>query len=365
MNELLSVFVPLVNPNETESLLAELKIREGQQVSAGDVLASFETTKSTFDLTAEKDGFILGLRFSEGETVKAGDRLCFLAESASQQVPVEGSVNAKSGASENTEIPQGLRITRPALELAKLMNIDLSALPREILITEKQIREQTVETTAEVDPRLVVIYGGGGHAKSLIDLIRAEGKYQIAGILDDSIPTGTKILDIPVLGGGEQLAALRRKGIGKAVNAVGGIGSIQPRLAVYQRINVAGIACVTVVHPRAFVEPTANVAEGCQVFFNAYIGSDVKVGFGSIINTGAIVSHDCVLGDYTNISPGAILAGAVTIGERTLVGMGVTINLGVKIGAGARIGNSAVIKTDVPENGIVRAGAVWPQAVSG
>lgn len=362
MNELFPVLVPLVNPNETESLLAELKVREGQQVSAGDVLASFETTKSTFDLTAEKDGFILGLRFGEGETVKAGERLCFLAKSASQRVPVEVTAKVTARALENAEIPQGLRITRPALELARSMNIDLSALPREILITEKQIRDLTGETTAEVDPRLVVIYGGGGHAKSLIDLIRSEGKYQIAGILDDSIPAGTKILDVPVLGGGEHLVGLRRRGIGKAVNAVGGIGSIQPRLAVYQKINMAGIICVTVVHPRAFVEPTADVAEGCQVFFNAYIGSDVKVGFGSIINTGAIVSHDCVLGDYTNISPGAILAGAVTIGERTLVGMGVTINLGVKIGTGARIGNSAVIKADVPDNGIVRAGAVWPQA---
>lgn len=362
MNELFPVLVPLVNPNEAESLLAELKVREGQKVIAGDILASFETTKSTFDLTAEKDGFVLGLRFGEGETVKAGERLCFLAESADQRVPAEEFAEKSAKAQEKLEIPHGLRITRPALDLARSMNIDLSALPREVLITEKYIREQAGETSVEVDPSLVVIYGGGGHAKSLIDLIRAEGKYQIYGILDDNIPAGTKILGVPVLGGGEQLSGLHRRGVGKAVNAVGGIGSIQPRLAVYNKINLAGIVCVTVVHPRAYIEPSAEVAEGCQVFFNAYIGSDVKVGFGSIINTGAIISHDCVLGDYVNISPGAILAGAVTIGERTLVGMGVTINLGVKIGAGSRIGNSAVIKADVPENGIVRAGAVWPQA---
>jgi len=41
--------------------------------------------------------------------------------------------------------------------------------------------------------------------------------------------------------------------------------------------------------------------------------------------------------------------------------MGATINLGVSIGAGARVGNSAVVKADVPENGIVRAGAIWPE----
>ena len=86
----------------------------------------------------------------------------------------------------------------------------------------------------------------------------------------------------------------------------------------------------------------------------------MTVGFGCIVNTGAILSHDCVLGDYVNISPGAILAGAVQVDERSLIGMGATINLGVKIGSGVRVGNSAVVKADVPQNSIVRAGAIWP-----
>ena len=162
------------------------------------------------------------------------------------------------------------------------------------------------------------------------------------------------------MGGGEKLAELKRKGIARAVNAVGGIGNITPRLRVYEKLAEAGFACVTVVHPRAYIEPNVIIGEGGQVFFNAYIGSDVRIGFGGIINTGAIVSHDCLLGDYVNISPGAILAGAVTVEDRVLIGMGVTINLGVRVGAGARIGNSAVVKADVPENGIVRAGTIWP-----
>ena len=40
--------------------------------------------------------------------------------------------------------------------------------------------------------------------------------------------------------------------------------------------------------------------------------------------------------------------------------MGVTVNLRVKIGDRARIGNSATVKQDVPENGIVHAGTIWP-----
>jgi len=356
----LAVLVPLINPNEPESLLVELPIREGEKVSKGQVLACFETTKSTFELTAEQDGFVRGLRFKAGDTIKAGERLCYLTISADQIMPVENDDVSEEKIEHAVELPTDLRITRPALTLARQHQLDLNSLPKGRLVTEKMIAELLTPISEEDGPAALIIYGGGGHAKSLIDLIRAAGKYTIAGILDDGIPAGTRILGENVMGGGELLPMLRRKGIYQAVNAVGGIGSITPRLAVYSRLANAGFTCVTVIHPRAFIEPTAIVDEGCQIFFNAYIGSDVHVGFGTIVNTGAIVSHDCVLGEYANVSPGAILAGAVQAGDRALIGMGATVNLGVRIGDGARVGNSAVVKKDVPENGIVRAGAIWP-----
>lgn len=355
-----AVLVPLINPNEPESLLAELPIREGVKVSKGQVLACFETTKSTFELTAEQDGFVRGLRFKAGDTIKAGERLCYLTDTVDLILPVDNIDAKEKKIAHTAEIPADLRITRPALTLARQNQLDLASLPKGKLITEKMIAELTAPASEQDDPASLVIYGGGGHAKSLIDLIRAAGKYTIAGILDDGIPAGTRILGVNVLGGGELLPVLRHRGIFQAVNAVGGIGSITPRLAVYSRLADAGFTCVSVIHPRAFIEPTAVVADGCQVFFNAYIGSDVSVGFGVIVNTGAIVSHDCALGEYANVSPGAILAGAVQVGRTALIGMGATINLGVRIGDGARVGNSAVVKKDVPENGIVRAGAVWP-----
>ena len=124
----------------------------------------------------------------------------------------------------------------------------------------------------------------------------------------------------------------------------------------------AGFSCPAVVHPSAVVERSAILSPGVQVFPHCYVGSDVRVGFGSIVNTGAILSHDCQLGVFTNIAPGAILAGGVEIGESTLVGMGATINLLVKVGPSARIGNGATVKSDVPASGVVRAGGIWPDS---
>lgn len=359
MADLIPVLVPLVNPNESESVIARLAVKEGQQVKQGALLAVFETTKATFELCAEQEGFVLGLTAREGDQVKTGERLCYLAQSRNATLPEESE---QAGAKKLEEPASDYLITRPALALAREHDVNLKQFTQGTLITEKMVQEVLLGELPEAEADVLIIYGGGGHAKSLIDLIRAQGKYRIHGVLDDGIPAGSLVLDVPVLGDGSMLKDLRRKGIGLAVNAVGGIGSIRPRLAVFESLRQAGFAFPTVVHPRAVVESTALVAEGCQIFCHAYIGSAARVGFGCIVNTGAVVSHDCVLADYVNISPGAILAGAVTVKEKSLVGMGVTVNLNVSVGPAARVGNSAVVKGDVPENGIVRAGAVWPEA---
>ncbi|PKN85553.1 MAG: hypothetical protein CVU45_08570, partial [Chloroflexi bacterium HGW-Chloroflexi-7] len=211
MPDLIQILVPLVNPNENESLLASLAVKEGQQVRKGDLLAVFETTKSTFDLLSESAGFILGIRAAEGDLLKTGELLCYLAQSADQTLPKDAHPEVSKPAAQNTG---DLRITQPALAYAQSNGIDLSVLPVGQLITEKMVRELSAAVLPEIDPGTLIIYGGGGHAKSLIDLIRAEGNYRIHGILDDGIAAGSQIMGVPVLGDGSKLPELRRQGIG-------------------------------------------------------------------------------------------------------------------------------------------------------
>ena len=363
MSEATPVLVPLLNPNEPEALLAALHVQEGQCMAAGDLLCTFETTKSTADLHAEVDGYVAGLKNTEGQTVRAGDVLCYLADSPDWQAPA-----APITTPEASGPPANLRITHPALLLARQHELDLSQLPAGELITEKRIQELLGQTPRPAfslpdesyAPNAIVVYGGGGHGKALIDLLRALGTYNIAGVLDDRLPPGEMIMGVPVLGGAAALVELKQRGLHQAVNAVGGIGNITVRIKVFEQLAQAGFSCPTLIHPRATVEPSARLADGVQVFPHAYVGSEAQIGFGVIVNTGAIVSHDCQLADYTNLSPGAILAGEVHIGSGVLVGMGVTINLQVQVGDRARIGNSATVKSNVPAGGIVHAGTIWP-----
>lgn len=358
MTEPTVVLVPLLNPNEPESRLAAIHASDGTRVRAGQPLVTLETTKSTVDVAAEGEGYVAGLRAAVGDRLHAGERLCWVSASRDWRAPTE---EAPTG---ELPLPEGVRLTAPALALARTAGLDLRRLPAGPLITEIQVRDllagQTPDATLPADRRLIV-YGGGGHGKSLIEAVRAAGEFEVVGVVDDGLDQGRTVVGAPVLGGGKVLPDLLAQGIRLAVNAVGGIGDARSRVTVFRRLLEAGLACPPIVHPTAFVEPSARLSAGVQVLPHAYIGSEVEIGFGAIVNTSAIVSHDCRLGAYANVSPGALLAGGVTLGEMALVGMGVTVNLGVAIGDGARVGNSAVVKKDVPPGRIVRAGAVWPE----
>ncbi len=367
MPNAMPVIVPLLNPNETAARLVSLHVKNGKAVKAGDAIATLETTKSTFELLTETKGYVAGLVAKPGEMLNAGTTLCFIAKSKSWKAPkAKESKSVKAG---DQGVPNGLRITQPALLLAQKKGVDLATLPIGPIITEEQI-QKAVGKSSKVSPfkipedagspNAVVVYGGGGHGKAVIDLLRAAGGYTLIGVIDDGREPGDAVLDSSVIGGENALAALKDAGCKLAVNAVGGIGAMSSRISVFERLRAAGFDSPTLIHPSAVIEPSAKLGAGVQVFPHAYVGSEARLGFGCIVNTGAIVSHDCILDDYVNLAPGAIVAGAVHIGEGTLIGMGVTINLNVRIGAAVRVGNSATIKEDVPDGGIVRAGAIWP-----
>jgi sugar O-acyltransferase (sialic acid O-acetyltransferase NeuD family) len=296
----------------------------------------------------------------EGDTLAVGDRLAVVTETANEPVEIQKS-NESSALSSG-----GLRITKPARALAGSLGVALASLPSDRLVTEEVILQVSygkgilkIELPAPEKP-YILIYGAGGHAKSVMEILLQNGVHTIAGILDDdSRLTGIKVLGIPVLGTRLLLPALAKQGVLLAANGVGGIIDIGVRVRIFELLEKAGFTFPALIHPRATVEPSAKVEYGAQVFANAYIGSEAILHPMCMINTNAVVSHDCKIGQYTHIAPGALLAGQVEVGERTLIGMGVTITIGVKIGNGVRIGNGAIVLADVPDKTVIQAGRYW------
>lgn len=220
--------------------------------------------------------------------------------------------------------------------------------------------EATKVPVFDFDPTKVIIYGGGGLSKMIIEAVRVLGCYQIEGIIDDGMKKGTDVIGSPVLGGAEALPELAARGIRMAVNSVGGIGDFQVRLNVFHILAKAGFLCPAIVHPTAHVDPSARLAAGVLVLAQSYVSGNARVGMGTLINNSVVISHDNVIGACVNLSPGTMLAGDVIIDDFAQLGMNVNVNIGVHIGSFARIANGATIKGNVPQGGRVYAGMVWP-----
>lgn len=371
---LAQVIAPMLSVNEPEAQVIDVFVTTGSKVAVGDPLCTLETTKATIEVEAEVGGYIHAVLFSKGQQVTAGAILFEISSVPPTEPPVSSSVSSAPVPDAESR-PEGLLITEKGLRLAKELGVRLDTLPLGAMVTEAMVREFSakaappagaakMERNSEVrvpfDANKLLIYGASGHAKTIIDLVRQASHYQLAGVVADPPPAISELFGVPVFGGSEVLQSLYDKGIRLMVNAVGGISRNRIRQEIFVRMAERGFAFPRIVHPKAVVEPSAEIEGGVQVFGMSFIGSAVRVGFGAIINTGAIVSHDCKIGDFAHLTPGVVLAGGVEVGTGALIGMGVTTALEVKIGEWARVGNGARINGDVPPHAIVQAGTTWP-----
>jgi UDP-perosamine 4-acetyltransferase len=193
-----------------------------------------------------------------------------------------------------------------------------------------------------------VILGGGGHARVLIDVLRASGTAEPCAILDaDSRIWGRDVLGVRVRGGDELLQSLVSEGIDAFVIGVGGTGDNGPRRRLFELALSRGLSPLTVRHPSAVCSPSSEIGLGSMVFPGAIVNAGAVIGQNVIINTGAIVEHDCVIGDHAHIATGARLASTVRVGAGAHIGAGATVRQCISIGESAIVGAGAAVVADV------------------
>lgn len=181
------------------------------------------------------------------------------------------------------------------------------------------------------------IYGGGGHARVLLDCLEEAG-VAITGIFDDD-PTVTEMAGMPVQGSYDP-SALPDAPLVVAV----GDNALRRKIVEHVRHGF-GQVC----HPSSLVSSRVSIGEGSVRFHRSVVQSGTVVGRHVILNTASTVDHDCRIDDFAHIAPGAILCGQVSVGEGTLVGAGATILPGVTIGKWCVIGAGAVVHRPIPD----------------
>ena len=188
----------------------------------------------------------------------------------------------------------------------------------------------------------VVVIGGGGHGRVVMDIIRCRGDH-VCGVLDDGRPTGTEIDGAVVLG---PISAYTHYIDHCFVIAIGN-NEIRRQIAC-----TLPVRWYTGVHPSAVIAGSAEIGEGTVVMANAVVNPGAVIGKHCILNTGGIVEHDNYIEDYVHLSPGSTLGGTVRIGMGTHVGIGAVIKNNVSVCEKCTIGAGAVVVKDIGESGV-------------
>lgn len=195
----------------------------------------------------------------------------------------------------------------------------------------------------------IYIYGGGGHGKVVLDILRAAyGPQAVAGIFDDDHQkAGRAFYDSLIIGPLEYFEGT----VDHLVIAIGNNVIRQSKAQLYQK-RIGRYA--TLIHPSALVSPSAIIGAGTVVMAGCQVNADARIGQHCIINTGAVVEHDCIVSDYTHIAPGVVLTGMVKVGALTLIGANSTVVPGKSIGNNCLIAAGSVVTTDIPDHAVAR-----------
>ncbi len=200
----------------------------------------------------------------------------------------------------------------------------------------------------------IIIIGAGGHAAELDEYIAyfnqlsGTRKYEVVGFLDDNPENYRRYqLSGPLLGGiGEHV-------VRKDCHYLMGIANLQYRKMFATSFRDRGADFLNLIHPTAYVSPTAKIGEGVVIGPMANIGPNVEIGDFTLLNSRCSLGHDTKIGSFNFISPNVCFSGFTEIGDNNLFGINSATIPGIKVGNNNKIMAGMVLDKNVGDNEVV------------
>lgn len=201
----------------------------------------------------------------------------------------------------------------------------------------------------EMNKKLLLI-GGGGHCKVILDSLLFDHTYAEIAIIDQAENIGKHMMDIPILGCDDDLEGLYQEGYHYAFLSLGSIGYPDKRIKLYSELERIGFSIPNIIDDTASVSKHAVLDHGIYIGKHAVVNPGAVLGKGVIINTASIIEHDSTIEEFVHISPGSVLCGGVSVGKNTNIGAGSMIKQQVKIGSNCVIGMGSVVLHNINDS---------------
>ena len=209
--------MPKLSDTMTEGTLVAWKKKQGDQVSAGEVIAEIETDKATMEWESPEDGTLAEIYVQEGGKVNVGDKIAFISgegeEAPKQQPPAQKKEKEQETAEEKEKKSQA-ETEKPAPAKAKQKDTappqqktvepTVSAAPSDVQQRKAQPKGQpdgearvkaspvARRLAAEFGVDLSAVKGTGPNGRVTETDVRAAAKSVVAGVDHADVKPATK-----------------------------------------------------------------------------------------------------------------------------------------------------------------------------
>lgn len=197
----------------------------------------------------------------------------------------------------------------------------------------------------------IILIGGGGHCKAVIDVIELENKFTIKGILDVKEKIGELVLNYPIIGSDREIENLS-KTIKHFFICLGQTKTSELRKSIHQQLFRLNIQVPIIISPLAYVSKYSGIGAGSIIMHGTKINSGARIGENCILNTNSLIEHDVHLGNNCHVSTGAILNGSVYAGNDVFIGSNSVVADKLSITDRCVIGAGSTVIRSLNEPGI-------------
>lgn len=334
---------PKINNNDDSSNIIYLS-GNGVYVNEGDLIATFESTKATYDLQSPAEGYFFS-SYGLGEDVKVGNDFGYLTDSLQQ-------ISELSKSDKKVE----RLISNEALSLINKFGVNQAEIPGDGVIDSEIVKSfiygEVINNSLSrlYSEKDLVLYCAGNHAEVIYEAVALSNSFNVVAFIDYSgKPSKKEIFGIPVLSSNE-LDYLLLSGV-KNVHV--NTNSFAKTMSIYKKIKAYGAKAVSIFHPTAVISPSAKIGENVFIGANSIVGTNASIGsFTKLLNSSSVAHHSSV-GINCQLSDGSRVAGSVTVGDHCVIGLNSTVNMKLKVGSHVTIASGVSLYVDRINKGVV------------